>query len=83
MSESKKTESKKPMPEKAPDEQAAKSYATEKLLKSKEFAGYQQDFARVILTKPEYTVEEAKKAIDAVLKPGKDETGERPETEER
>lgn len=45
-----------------------KEYATEKLLKSKEFKGYQQDFARAILTKPKYTVEEAKAALDAVLK---------------
>ncbi len=76
MSESKKTESKKTAQKQASNEQTAKSYATEKLLKSKEFAGYQQDFARAILTKSEYTVEEAKKVIDAVLKPGKDEIGE-------
>ena len=45
-------------------------YSTEKLLRSKSLAGYQKDFARVILTKPEYTIEEAKAALDAVLKKG-------------
>ena len=45
-------------------------YQTEMLLRSKALAGYQKDFARVILTAPEYTVEEAKAALDAVLKKG-------------
>lgn len=45
-------------------------YQTEMLLRSKILAGYQKDFARVILTAPEYTVEEAKAALDAVLKKG-------------
>ena len=45
-------------------------YQTEMLLRSKARAGYQKDFARVILTAPEYTVEEAKAALDAVLKKG-------------
>lgn len=45
-------------------------YQTEMLLRSKTLAGYQKDFARVILTAPEYTVEEAKAALDAVLKKG-------------
>jgi hypothetical protein len=45
-------------------------YQTEKLLRSKALAGYQKDFARVILTAPEYTVEEAKAAIEAALKKG-------------
>lgn len=45
-------------------------YKTERLLKSKALAGYQQDFARVILTKPFYTIKEAKAALDAVLKKG-------------
>jgi hypothetical protein len=40
------------------------------LLRSKALAGYQKDFARVILTAPEYTVKEAKAALDAVLKKG-------------
>ena len=47
-----------------------KKYRTGKLLKSKALAEYQQDFARVILTKPEYSIREAKEALDAVLKKG-------------
>ena len=49
---------------------AAPKYQTERLLKSKALSGYQKDFARVILTKPEYTIDEAKAALDAVLKKG-------------
>ncbi len=45
-----------------------KKYPTEKLLKSKALAGYQQDFARAILVKPEYTIAEAKAILDKVLK---------------
>lgn len=44
--------------------------ATEKLLKSKALAGYQVDFAKAILTKPEYTVEEAKAELDKTFKKG-------------
>lgn len=39
-------------------------YKTESLLKSKGFASYQPDFARVLLSDPEYTVEEAKKILN-------------------
>ncbi len=39
-------------------------YKTESLLKSKGFANYQQDFARVLLPDPEYTVEEAKEILN-------------------
>lgn len=42
-------------------------YVTAWLIRSKAIAGYQQDFVRVILTKPEYTIAEAKAAIEAVL----------------
>lgn len=42
-------------------------YVTAWLTRSKALAGYQQDFVRVILTKPEYTIAEAKAAIEAVL----------------
>ncbi len=42
-------------------------YSTEKLLKSKALRGYQPDFAKVILTKPEYSIEEARAALDAEL----------------
>ena len=44
---------------------------TESLLKSKALSGYQVDFARAILTKPEYTVDEAKAELDKVLNPTK------------
>jgi hypothetical protein len=44
--------------------------ATEKLLKSKALAGYQQDFAKAILTKPEYTIEEAIATLDKTFKKG-------------
>ena len=42
-------------------------YKTESLLKSKEFASYQQDFAGVLLPDPEYTMEEAKKTLDQLF----------------
>ena len=50
--------------------EGAVKFKTERLLKSKALAGYQQDFAKVILKKEEYTIEEAKAALDAVLKKG-------------
>lgn len=45
-------------------------YQTEMLLRSQVLSGYQRDFASVILTKPAYTIDEAKAALDAVLKKG-------------
>lgn len=48
--------------------QQQKRYPTAKLLKSRALSGYQRDFARVILTEPEYTIEEAKAELDGVLK---------------
>lgn len=51
--------------------QQGKKYPTRKLLNSKHLAGYQKDFARVILTEPEYTIEEAKAILDEVLKGGR------------
>lgn len=45
-------------------------YPTTRLLKSRHLAGYQQDFVRVILTEPEYTIEEAKRLLDEKLKGG-------------
>lgn len=45
-------------------------YVTEWLTRSKALAGYQQDFVRVILTKPEYSIAEAKAAIEAALEKG-------------
>ena len=50
-----------------PHKKEVQKYPTSKLLKSKHLAGYQRDFARVILTEPEYSVEEARAALDAVL----------------
>lgn len=38
---------------------------TELLLRHKDFAGYQQDFLRVVLKEPEYTLTEAKKIAKA------------------
>lgn len=48
-----------------------KTYPTEALLKSKALAEYQPDFARAILTKPAYSVREAKEILDKYLKGGK------------
>ena len=45
-------------------------YTRERLLKSKALAGYQRDFAGVILKDAEYSIDEAKAALDAVLKKG-------------
>ena len=41
---------------------------TAKLLKSKALSGYQQDFARAILTESEYTLEDAISTIEKGLK---------------
>lgn len=48
-----------------------KRYPTSKLLKSKALAEYQPDFAKVILKKSEYSIQEAKDTLDAVLKGGR------------
>jgi hypothetical protein len=45
-------------------------YTRDKLLASKALAEYQRDFAAVILTNETYTINEAKAALDAVLKRG-------------
>ena len=50
---------------------AEKIYPTSALLQSKALAGYQQDFARAILTKPAYTLQEAKAILDKYAKGGK------------
>jgi len=47
-----------------------KKYPTSKLLKSRHLAGYQGDFAKVILTEPAYTISEAKKVLNKALKGG-------------
>lgn len=48
-----------------------KKYSTEKLLKSRHLSGYQPDFARVILTEPEYTISGAIKTLEKALKGGR------------
>ena len=45
-------------------------YPTEQLLSSKALAGYQKDFARAILTEPNYTLQEAKAVLDKFFKGG-------------
>ena len=50
------------------DEVKGEVYLTTDLLKSKALSMYQQDFAKVILTKSEYTLEEAKAEIEKALK---------------
>ena len=45
-----------------------KKYSTEKLLKSRHLAA---DFARVILTEPEYTISGAIDALERALKGGR------------
>nr|DAV57435.1 MAG TPA: hypothetical protein [Caudoviricetes sp.] len=52
-------------------QKSPKKYPTDKLLRSKVLSGYQPDFARAILQEPEYTIEDAKAALDEVLKGGK------------
>ncbi|MEY8339079.1 hypothetical protein AALB16_13860 [Lachnospiraceae bacterium 62-35] len=48
-----------------------KRYPVTKLLKSRRLSEYQPDFAKVILTEKEYTISEAKEALDKILKGGK------------
>lgn len=63
------SESKKTIKKTAKTEE--KKYSTEKLLKSRRFAGYQPDFARAILTEPEYTISGAIDALERALKGGR------------
>lgn len=53
-------------------EKIERKIPTQSLIKSGILEGYQIDFARAILTKDEYTVEEAKAALNKVLKPSKE-----------
>lgn len=48
-----------------------KKYPTHKLLKSKQLSGYQPDFAKAILTDPEYSIKEARRELNRRLKGGK------------
>lgn len=41
-----------------------KTYPTGTLLESRALAGYQKDFARAVLTRPAYTLQEAKAVLD-------------------
>lgn len=45
-------------------------YPTAHLLGSEALSGYQRDFARVLLTGSEYTVQEAKAVLDKFFKGG-------------
>lgn len=45
-------------------------YPTEQLLKSKVLSGFQPDFARAVLTGPEYAVEEALDKLNKFFKGG-------------
>lgn len=49
-------------------EKNEKTYSTEALLSSKALSGYQRDFAKALLTKPAYTVREAKQILDKYSK---------------
>ena len=46
-------------------------YPTDALLKSEALSIYQQDFAAVLLAKPEYTLREAREVLDNIFKGGK------------
>lgn len=50
---------------------ADRKYPTNKLLKSKQLSGYQPDFAKAILTDPEYSIKEARRELNRRLKGGK------------
>jgi len=44
---------------------AEKKYTREALLHDKRFSGCQRDFLSVVLSRPEYTIAEAEKAVEA------------------
>jgi len=50
------------------EEKTAQTFETKRLLKSKALQNYQPDFVRVILTGPEYTIEEAIDLLNKKLK---------------
>ena len=43
----------------------AKKFTSEAILASEEFRDYQQDFVKALLVKPEYTLAEAKRIVEA------------------
>lgn len=51
--------------------QRERKYSTGQLLKSRALSGYQPDFVKVILTEPEYTIEEARAVLESALKGGR------------
>lgn len=50
--------------------QAPARYPTAQLLESRTMSGYQRDFAKALLTGPEYTLQEAKDILDSFFKGG-------------
>lgn len=59
------------MPKTAEAKEAELRYPTAALLNSKALSGYQRDFAKVLLTKPDYTLREAKDILERFFKGGK------------
>ena len=49
----------------------AKKYRREVLLRDPRFAKYQKDFLGVVLSKSEYTIAEAERAVKAFFREGK------------
>lgn len=45
-------------------------HPTGELLASKALSGYQRDFAKALLTRPEYTLQEARAVLDKFFKGG-------------
>ncbi|MDR0905762.1 MAG: hypothetical protein LBN00_06270 [Oscillospiraceae bacterium] len=54
-----------------PAAKSAFSFPTSKLITSKRFSNYQQDFLRALLTAPSYTVEEAEKIVKNYFEKGR------------
>lgn len=59
------------MPKTAEAKEAELRYPAAALLNSKALSGYQRDFAKVLLTKPDYTLQEAKDTLEKFFKGGK------------
>lgn len=55
---------------KSKNTESAPKFTRDRLLASRALAEYQPDFAAAILTKEEYTIDEAKAAIEAALQKG-------------
>lgn len=58
------------MPKTVKPKVAEARYPTAVLLNSKALSGYQRDFAKVLLTKPDYTLQEAKDTLEKFFKGG-------------